>query len=98
VEYLSEWKITECAQRQFTTTTSEPTRAFADYVTSLHCRPASTTGSTTKITTTFKTQQMKSDYKQTPRSVNPYPQNNSSVTRKTWEFPSNTTHTISNTY
>jgi hypothetical protein len=90
VEYLSEWKFREDARRRYTTT-SDPTRAFSERVTSPHFRPASTTGSTTKVTTTFKTQQIKSDYMQKPRPVTPYPDNNSSVTRKTSNSTLNTT-------
>ena len=91
VEYLSEWKFREDVRRRYTTTTSDPTKASAEHVTSPHFRPASTTGSITKITPTFKTQQLKSDYTQKPKPVLPYPNNNSSVTRKTSETTLNTT-------
>jgi len=91
VEYLSEWKFREDVRRRYTTTTSYPTRASAEQVTSPHFRPASTTGSITKITPTFKTQQLKLDYTQKPKPVIPFPNNNNSVTSKTSESTLNTT-------
>lgn len=91
VEYLSEWKFREDVRRRYTTTTSDPTTASAEHVTSPHFRPASTTGSIPKITTTFKTQQLDSDYPQKPKPVTPYPDNNNSVTRKASESTLNTT-------
>jgi len=91
VEYLSEWKFREDVRRRYTTTTSYPTRASAEQVTSPHFRPASTTGPITKSTPTFKTQQVKSDYTQKPKPVIPFPNNNISVTSKTSESTLNIT-------
>lgn len=91
VEYLSEWKFREDVRRRYTTTTSYPTRSSAEHVTSPHFRPASTTGSITKTTPTFKTQQLKPDSTQKPKPVIPYPNNNNSVTSKTSESTSNST-------
>lgn len=90
VEYMSEWKFREDVRRRYTTTTSDPTRASAEHITSPHFRPASTTGSITKIIT-FKTQQLDSDYTQKPKPVTPYPDNNNSVRSKTSEATLNTT-------
>jgi len=91
VEYLNEWKFREDVRRRYTTTTSEPTTALTDHITSPFFRPASTTGSTQKVTSTSKSQQMKSGYNPYPKPVTPNPDNKGSATSKIFESTQNIT-------
>ncbi|XP_069696677.1 protein spaetzle 4 isoform X2 [Periplaneta americana] len=89
VEYLSEWKVREDVRRRYSTSTSESTTPPVEHVTSPYFRPASTTGTTAKITTASKPHHMKSGYTQHPKPITPNTDSYNSTTS------GSTTHTTS---
>lgn len=97
VEYMSDWKFQEDARRRYTPSTSEPATATKEHITSPYFRPASTTASTPKVTAALKSQQIKSDYTLYPKPITPNPENNDSITSKTFESTLNTTMLVDKT-